>query len=50
MVDNITLLTPGEYLKRGNSGKFAKVVRTHDVLTLCSAHVDRHFCSLFSWE
>jgi carboxylesterase type B len=26
MIDNITLFTPDEYLKRGNAGRFAKVV------------------------
>jgi hypothetical protein len=27
MIDNITLFTPDEYLKRGTGGRFAKVVR-----------------------
>ena len=49
MVDNLTLFTPAEYLKLGNAGKFAKVVRTQNTQALRSADFD-NLSSPSSWE
>jgi hypothetical protein len=48
MVDNVTLFTPDEYLRRGKAGKFAKVVRTQQVLVF-NVYVNRDFSSLSLW-
>jgi carboxylesterase type B len=37
MIDNITLFTPGEYLKPGNAGRFAKIVSAPNGMSLKSS-------------